>query len=170
MALAPVTSMTLNSDVWSGFSNDLKERTVHFAGELASGWKDLSGLIDVQRQAFASLTGPDRMAGRPQDLEAFFANAAPALLADPLAAYGQKRPLQRSIGAMEEHESSVGDLLRRLPRVAELTGKEIVEVTGIDRRSPSGNLAIPTPEAQGGSSSGRDLVTLPENGPGTSRY
>ena len=78
------------------------------------------------------------MAGRPQDLEAFFANAAPALLADPLAAYGQKRPLQRSIAAMEEHESSVGDLLRRLPRVDELTGKEIVEHTGTDRRSPRG--------------------------------
>ncbi len=138
MALAPVISMTLNSDVWSGFSKDLKERTVHFTGELASGWKDLSGLIEVQRQTFASVTGPDRMAGRPQDLEAFFANAAPALLADPLAAYGQKRPLQRSIGAMEEHESSVVDLLRRLPRVDELTGKEIVEITGIDRRSPRG--------------------------------
>ena len=130
--------MTLNSDVWSGFSKDLKERTVHFTGELASGWKDLSGLIDVQRQAFASLTCPDRIAGHPQDLEAFFAKAVPALLADPLAAYGQKRPLQRSIAAMEEHESSVGDLLRRLPRVDELTGKEIVELTGTDRRSPRG--------------------------------
>ena len=133
-----MTSMTLNSDLWNGFSRDLTDRTVHFTGELASGWKDLSGLIDVQRQAFVSLTCPDRMAGRPQDLEAFFAKAAPALLADPLAAYGQKRPLQRSIGAMEEHESSVGDLLRRLPRVDELTGKEIVELTGIDRRSPGG--------------------------------
>ena len=63
--LAPVTSMTLNNDVWSGFSKDLKERTVHFAGELANGWKDLSALIEVQRQAFASLTGPESDGGTP---------------------------------------------------------------------------------------------------------
>ena len=130
--------MTINSDVWNGFCRDLEARTVHFASELAGAWKDLSALIEVQRQAFASLTGPDRIAGRPQDIEVFFAHAEPALLAEPLAAYGQKRPLQRSIGAMEDHESSVGDVLRRLPRVGELTGKELVEVTGTDRRTPRG--------------------------------
>lgn len=138
LALTPVTSMTLNSDLWNDFSKNLRYRTVHFASELAGAWKDLSALIEALGQAFASLAGPDRIAAWLPDLETFFASAEPALLTDLVAAYGQKRPLQRSIAAMEEQESSVGDLLRRLPRVDELTGQEIVELTCTDRRSPRG--------------------------------
>ncbi len=130
--------MTLTSDVWGGFSRDLTERCVHFAAELAGAWKDLSALIDVQRQAFASLAGPECPAGRPQDIAAFFEKDASSLLSDPLAAYSQKRPLLRSLAAMEEHESSIGDLLRRLPRVDELTGRQVVDYTGGDRRTLSG--------------------------------
>ncbi len=130
--------MPLNSDLWNGFSKDLELRTVHFASELAGSWKDLSALTEVQRQAFASLKNPERMAGRPQNLETFFENAQPVLLTEPLAVYGQKRPLQRSIAALEEHESVFGDLLRRLPRVEELSGRDIVEFTGADRNSPRG--------------------------------
>ena len=89
-------------------------------------------------RVFAAFKNPESPFERLQSLDAFFGNAAQALLADPLAEYFKKRPVQRSLSAMEEHESLLDDLLRRLPKIAELSGRDLLELTGADRRSRMG--------------------------------
>ncbi len=127
--------MPFDSAIWNEFGKELESRTAQLTSEFAGAWKDISALIALQRESFATLRNPEPPAERLQFLDAFFGNAAPTLLSEPLAVYVQKRPLQRSLAAMEECESVLGDLLRRLPKVAELSGREVVELTGADRRS-----------------------------------
>lgn len=80
--------MPFGGEIWSGFCGELGSRSVPLASEFSGAWKDLSALTAVQRESFAALQNPDPPAERPQSLDAFFGNAAPALLADPLAVYG----------------------------------------------------------------------------------
>jgi len=130
--------MAFDSDSWNAFCEELESRSTHLTSEFSGSWKDLAALTAVQSESFAALSNPEAPPERPQSLDAFFASAAPALLADPLAAYGQKRPLQRSLSAMEEYESVLEDLLRRLPKIGELSGRDLADVTGVDRRSRIG--------------------------------
>ena len=130
--------MPYDGSIWSEFCRELESRTAHLAGEFASSWKELSGLATLQRESFAALENFVPPGEHLQSLDRFFRSAAPALLADPLAVYSQKRPLQRSLSAMEEHESVLSDLVRRLPRSVELSGRDLVELTGMDRRSRIG--------------------------------
>lgn len=130
--------MPFDSDIWSGFRGELESRTAQLANELAGSWQDLSALAAAQRESFAAFGNPEPPAGRPQSLDAFLEKTAPVLLADPLAVYGQKNPLLRSLSAIEEHESVVGDIVRRLPKSAALSGRDLLELTGVDRRSRIG--------------------------------
>jgi hypothetical protein len=125
--------MPFDSDVWSPFCAELESRSTHLANEFFSSWKDLAALTARQRESFTALRNAETPAERPQSLDTFLAGAIPALLVDPLAAYSQKRPLQRSLAAIEEYESGLEDLLRRLPRVAELSGRELTSLTHAER-------------------------------------
>ena len=130
--------MPFDSGIWSEFRGELESRTAHLANEFSSAWKDLAALTAIQREAFAALKDAGPPGEGLQSLDALFRNGAPELLAEPLAVYGKKRPLQRCLAALEEHESVLGDLLRRLPKVSELSGRDLVELTGADRRSSMG--------------------------------
>ncbi|HTQ57911.1 MAG TPA: ATP-binding protein [Bryobacteraceae bacterium] len=130
--------MPLDGGLWSGFCNELESRTAHLAGEFSAAWRDLAALIAAQRDAFAILNKPEPPADRPQSLAAFFEGVAPVLLAEPLAVYARKRPIARSLAAMEEYESNLEDLLRRLPRAAELSGRELAGLSSGSRRSLAG--------------------------------
>ncbi len=130
--------MQLDRETWGEFGRELQSRSARLCAELHGVWKDLSALAGVQRESFSALGGPEVSPERPQSIDAFFASAGPALLANPFAAYGQRRPLQRSLAAMEEYESVLGDLLRRLPKTVEFSGRDLVQLTGVDRFSPMG--------------------------------
>jgi hypothetical protein len=117
-------------DFWAGFCAELEARTDHLASELFASWKDLSTLTAAQGEAFASAGTVSDLPATPEALQSFFTGVAQVLLVDPLAEYGQRRPLLRSLSAIEEHESVVGDLLRGLPKVARLSGRDLVQLAG----------------------------------------
>jgi hypothetical protein len=126
--------MSFDSGIWTEFCKELHARTGQLTGEFAGAWRDIAALTAAQRESFESLPMPPRPADRPQVLEAFFAEASPTLLTEPLALYGQRRPLQRCLAALENHEAVLDDLLRRLPKTTEISGRGLIEICSADRR------------------------------------
>lgn len=130
--------MGLNAGIWTEFGEELLSRSARLAAELQRAWSDVSSLTALQRDAFSGIGDPELARDQPRSFDEIYAQAAQALLTGPLTAYGQRRPLQRSLAAMEEYDSVLGDLCRRLPPAVELSGRELVEITGVDRFSRAG--------------------------------
>jgi hypothetical protein len=135
---ANIDPMTIDASIWREFCGELEARTARLANEFSGSWRDLAALTAAQRKIFDTLADPEIPAEGLQSLHAFFARAGSTLLADPLIEYAQKRPIQRSLSALEEHETALDDLLRRLPKVVELSGRDLVELTRADPRSLMG--------------------------------
>lgn len=127
--------MPFDTRIWTEFCGELESRVSGLTSELSSAWNDVSALTEVQGGAFATLKDSGPRGDGLQSLNGLFQTAAVRLLTEPLAVYSQKRPLQRSLAALEENESAIGDLLRRLPKAAELSGQDLTSLPGADPRS-----------------------------------
>jgi hypothetical protein len=126
--------MPLDHNIWTEFCGDLESRTDNLVAELSGCWRDLSALTALLEESFASFTAPEIPNDRVQSFDAFYTDSVSALLAGPLAAFSQKRPLQRSLSAMEEHQTALDDLVRRLPKTVELNRRELAGLAAVEHR------------------------------------
>ncbi len=119
-------------ELWEAFSRDLTAHSVRAGNTMAGAWEDVSGVRRAINEAWS--TCPAAAATRPRTelLEALFGDVAGPLLFQPLEVFRQQRPLQSARSAIEDYDSALDDLVRRLPATAQLGARDLAAMVASD--------------------------------------
>lgn len=115
---------------WAEFSAGHRSLLERFGRETAAVWQDVSAGLAASREAYERVQDRVPEPDRIDSLRQCFGDAASALLLHPLHARLKNRPLQRALAAMADLETSLDDLVRRLPADVEMSLGDLERVVG----------------------------------------
>lgn len=120
--------------IWQEFRTRFHRAGEQLATEMVSAGNDVCLLIDQLQNQLASSTPGSLDPGKTDSLEQLFGDMEKRLFGDPLGAYTRRRPLQKTLSAIERHRWEMNELTSRLPVVITVSGAELVDALGTDIR------------------------------------
>jgi hypothetical protein len=120
--------MADSRSVLEDFFESLDSGSGFLAQDIANACRDLTAILDAVAAAFPPADLFHEIPDRLESIEDLFATVSQALLFAPLNANAQRRPLHRALAAIQEFDSGLDDEVRRLPRAATVSGKQLVEM------------------------------------------
>ncbi len=117
-------------ETWSAFHAEFAARGERLAAEYTAAWADFSALLDSITDLYKTLEMEAPAAGTLTEIEDLWRPEAQRLLLDPVAQFYKTNPLQRIIAAVQDYDTAVEDLIRRLPRSITATNADLLEMAG----------------------------------------
>ena len=108
---------------------EVEVRNQRLAAECEAAWAGLAGILYGQS---ITMKAEDRPTAKLkiESLRALMSGPARRLLIEPVMVFRKTRPQERTLAAIDTHESGLEDLVRLLPPVVELTGEELIAAVG----------------------------------------
>ena len=119
-------------DSWQPFREAYALRSRRLSVDLAAAWEDIRTAMRALAAALTGLDGAVPPATGMPALQALLGDQAEALLVQPVSSLQRKRPLQRALGAIQNFDAGLDDLVRQLPAAVRVSGKEIAELAAAD--------------------------------------
>jgi AAA ATPase domain len=119
-------------ETWDGFSRELAAHSLRAGKTMADVWTDVSGVRRAINDAWSSGQAATAPPARTQSLEALFGDVAGPLLFQPLERFRQRRPLLSALSAIEDYDSALDGLVRRLPTTAQLGARDLAAMVASD--------------------------------------
>ena len=116
--------------VWPALQAELDACERSFLAHCESVWRDLEGLLKQAEQQLGAVAYATGDEGKLASIENLLTGPGQALLFDPCERLRKARPLERVLQAIEQHESAVQDILRRVPASVSISGREMSEIVG----------------------------------------
>ena len=126
------------AESWAWFLAELASRGHRMAAELGAAWEDLDAALGrtagLLEQHLAEATETVALPA----LQRLIDRAAGTFLIEPLSALGRKRPLQRVLSALEDHDSAIGDIVRQLPGELRASASDLAALRALGIRTGIG--------------------------------
>ncbi len=113
--------------IWNWLQTEAAARSKQFAAELDAAWDDIASLLHAQTATFESLATSTLEQASHTSLRRLMDDTASGLLFEPVHAFRKSRPQERALTALENYQTGIEDLVRRLPQTIAVRGHELLE-------------------------------------------
>jgi hypothetical protein len=127
--------MSTFQESWTGFCAEFGARSERLVAEVTGASGDVQSLARGLTEAFEATYLTEIEPGEVESLEALFGGLGQRLFLETVTVYQKKRPLQRTLSAIENYDAALDDLARQLPLTVRVAGRELVEMAGAGVRA-----------------------------------
>ncbi|MBM3748772.1 MAG: hypothetical protein FJW34_23605, partial [Acidobacteria bacterium] len=114
------------TESWRSFRQEVETRSRRLAEKVTAVWNEVRSMSDAVAFALSSESLGENPPGTIEALEQLFDESGRRWLLEPVERCLRIKPLQRILSAIQDYETALENLARRLPAAAKVSGRELV--------------------------------------------